>query len=189
VVGWRGAATSHELFFGTLMEQLLRDRHYTLVLARLTEPLNTCQRILLALPPHAEREEGFATAMGLVKRLSQQLAAPIMVLAEQAESEALQTALQRIKPLAEFRPAPPVKWSGILATLQAQRADGDLVVLYGVRPGGLAAEPVGGGLPHRVAERMRDIPFISIYPAEPQEEDVVETGEAEGMEGSAVRWA
>ena len=189
IVGWRGLATPHELFFGTLMEQLLRDRHYTLVLACIGEPLNTCRRILLALPPHAEREEGFPIALGLIKRLSQQLGAPVLVFAEQAGDSNLQSTLQRIQPQAEVRPAPVAQWSGILQALQAQHTDGDLVVLYGVRPGGLAADPTGASLPHRVASQFRGAGFLAIYPAEPQTGSGAEEGGTVGMGSGAVRWA
>ncbi|THF65312.1 cation:proton antiporter [Pseudothauera rhizosphaerae] len=191
VIGWRGRATPHELFFGSTVEQLLRDRHYTLVLARLTEPLNTCRRILLALPPHAEREEGFAAALAIVKRLAQQLGAPVTLFAQQAGDERLHAAMQRIKPVAELRPAPLARWADVMATLRAQHADGDLVVVYGVRPGGLAAEAVGAALPHRVAEQLHAAGLLVIYAAEPhpQDEPVVDTGEAAEPGGAPIRWA
>ncbi len=189
VVGWRGEATPHELFFGTLLEQLLCDRHYTLVVGRVSESLNTCRRILLALPPHAEREDGFVSALGLVKRLSQQLGAPITVFAEQAADEGLQEALQRAKPLAEVRAAALPSWSGILPALRAQYAEGDLVVMYGVRPGGLAADPTGSALPSRVGEQMPGAAFLVIYPAEPQSEDVGEGRETAGLPAESVRWS
>ncbi|THF67201.1 cation:proton antiporter [Pseudothauera nasutitermitis] len=190
VVGWRGRATPQELFFGSMVEQLLSDRHYTLLLARLSEPLNTTRRILFALPPHAEREEGFGAALSLVKRLSQQLGAPIHVVAQQAADEGLQASLQRVRPLADLRPAPLTRWSEALSTLRAQYADGDLVVLYGVRAGGLAAEPIGASLPRRVAEQLPAAGLLVIYPAEPQaHEDVVDSGEATGLGSAPIRWA
>ena len=167
LVGWRGHATPHELFFGSMMDQLLRDRHYTLVVGRLPEPLSTSRRILFALPPNAEREPGFAPAIGLVKRLARQLGTPVEVLAEKSSAQQLQSVLEKVKPVAEMRFHPLERWNGILQTLETLVADHDLIVLYGVRPGGLAWDPRTAMFPTRVADHLEDANLLIIYPAEP----------------------
>lgn len=167
LVGWRGHATPHELFFGSMVDQLLRDRHYTLVLGRLPEPLSTSRRILLALPPHAERESGFASAIGLVKRLARELGTPIEVLAEKAEIQSLKAVLGTIKPLAEMRFHALERWTAARRTLETMVADHDLMVLYGVRSGSLAWSPRSATLPTRVAEHIANVNLLTVYPAEP----------------------
>ncbi|MEI2420128.1 hypothetical protein V6O07_07625, partial [Arthrospira platensis SPKY2] len=67
VMGWSGRTTTPEFFFGSLLESMLSDRDYSLVISRPREPLSACRRILLAIPPDAELEPGFPNAITLVK--------------------------------------------------------------------------------------------------------------------------
>jgi hypothetical protein len=73
LMGWSEQSRAPEFFFGSLMENLLRERDYSLVVLRPREPLNTTQRMLVAVPPDADLEPGFNDGVRLLKRLARQL--------------------------------------------------------------------------------------------------------------------
>ena len=174
VIGWREKSSAGEFFFGSLLERLLRDRHYTLLVARLRAPLATCQRVVLALPPNADREHGFPVAMALIKRLARQLGAPLLVIAEQADERGVRERLPAIKPAADFKLAAIESWSGIAGAVREHARAGDLVVVYGVRSGGLAWRAAQARLPARLAEHLPTTSLLMVYPAEPRDETVPE---------------
>lgn len=174
IVGWRMRESPRERFFGSMLEQLLRDRHYALVLCRLVQPLNTNRRILLGLPPNADLEPGFLVASTLLANLVSQLGATLVVLAEGKQETGLRKQFQRRGTLAGFRFEALQRWTAMRGTLAASARDDDLIVIYGVRPGGLAWEPLLASLPQRLAARLPRNNLLVIYPPEPRErrEDV-----------------
>lgn len=81
-MGWSGRTAASEFFFGSLLESMLSDRDYSLVISRPCEPLSACRRILLAIPPDAELEPGFPNAITLAKRIARQLDAEPLLIGE-----------------------------------------------------------------------------------------------------------
>ena len=62
-MGWRGHTTTPEFFFGTILEHLLQDRHYSLLVTRFVKPLNTSRRVILAIPPHIAARIDYAPGL------------------------------------------------------------------------------------------------------------------------------
>jgi len=174
IIGWRERSAARELFFGSMIERLLRDRHYTLLVARLRGPLATCQRVVLAVPPNADHEHGFPVAVGIVKQLARQLGAPLLMIAEQADEARVRKRVQTIKPAVELKVQALDDWSGLTLAIGEGAALGDIVVLYGVRTGGLAWRSAQANLPARLAERLPATNLLVVYPAEPREEPAPE---------------
>lgn len=173
IVGWSGKSTAPEFFFGSMLERLLRDRHYTLVVSRAERPLNTCHRVILAVPPYADHERGFGEAVGTVKRIARQLGAPLLIITEKAHEGGVRTRVQAIKPTVELKLHGISHWSEVPRAIKECKADDDLLVLYGVRVGGLAWRPALGDLPSRLAERFPGIDLLVVYAAEPRPETLV----------------
>jgi nucleotide-binding universal stress UspA family protein len=175
IVGWRKHSLGAEFFFGSLVEQLLQDRSYSLLAARLTGPLNTCRRIIIAIPPHAEQEEGFLAGMGNIARLARQLGVELLVLSEREHEAELRQRLQAIRPSCEFRIQPMDSWGNVLRSLNELVTPDQLLVFVGVRPGGYAWRTSLGTLPDRVCRRYTQVNVLVLYlpTAEVQELDVV----------------
>lgn len=168
IVGWRDRQGPRERFFGSMLEHLLSDRHYTLIVSRLVEPVNTCRRILLALPPFAELEPGFPQAMRLIANLVPQVGASVTILVEEAHEVRLRKHLAAYKALQDSRIHTLPRWTAMRTSLLELVTDGDLVVVYSVRPGGLAWEPLLASLPTRLAARLPHTNLLTIYPPEPR---------------------
>ena len=65
---------------------------------------------------------------------------------------------------------PLEQWSDLLAGLQQVNAAQELIVMYGVRSGGIAWQSSLQQLPEVIASTMPDANILVIYPAEPIDE-------------------
>lgn len=166
LVGWQGSSGPRERLFGSMLEHLARDPEYTLVIARQVAPLNTCRRVIVALPPNAEHEPGFAAFVALLGRLVRQLGAPLVVVAEAGAGSVLRRELQPLAALADLRLQPVERWTAMRRTLAGFTTPEDLLVICGARPGSLAWEPLLASLPARLATRLPAVNMLVVYPPE-----------------------
>ncbi len=171
VMGWSGRTTTPEFFFGSLLENMLSDREYTLIVSRPRDPLSTCRRLLLALPPDSEHEPGFPLAIGLIKRLARQLDAEVVILSEDRRGDAVQQRVRAVKPGCKVSRIGLARWSGLVRVIKDSASDGDMLVLYGARPGGVSWRTATGLLPGRLASIFPAMSLLLIYPAEPRDEE------------------
>lgn len=163
IVGWRKRSIGSEFFFGSMVEQLLQDGSYLLMACRLREPLNTCKRIVVALPPNVEKEEGFLQGMATLGHLAHQLGVGLLILCESAHEEAVQRRMKACRPAVEFKLRAIAAWSGVLRALSELAGKDQLLVFVGVRPGGFAWRTSLGTLPERVARRSPDLNLLVMY--------------------------
>jgi Kef-type K+ transport system membrane component KefB len=173
VIGWRGKSSPPEVFFGSVLEKLLEDRHYTLVTSRLVGPLNTCHRVLLVLPPNAHHEPGFAASLRLVKRLARQLGKPLVLVCETGDEAPASRRIAAVKPHVDLKVVAIEAFSELRYALADLLSEDDFLILYGVRTGGLAWRPELGTLPSRLARRFPENNLLFVYPAEPRDEEAV----------------
>ena len=143
------------------------------VVLRPREPLNTTRRLLLAIPPEADLEPGFQAGVGLIKRLSHQLSAPVMVLTEEEGAQRIFKRLRAIKPDCDLVPGKLPRWAGLRRVLQEHYRDGDLIVLLGARQGGLAWKPVMTRLPEDLADTFPKANLLVVYAGEPDRENTL----------------
>lgn len=167
IMGWSGRTAGPALLFGTVVEKLLEDREYTLQVARFVAPLNTCRRVLLALPPYADHDPGFPIAASAIKRFANQVGGDLVVLLERRSEETVRGRLNALKPVGAARTKPLERWAGLMDAVASDVGPDDLLVLYGARPGSLAWRSSMGSLPARLAERFPQSNLLIVYPAEP----------------------
>ena len=163
IVGWRKQNLGTEFFFGSQVEQLLQDRDYSLLASRLVVPLNTCQQIVLAMPPDAELEKGFFAGMSNVARLSRQMGVGLLVLAVREHEASIKRHLKAVQPSCEFRVQSMDAWGNVLRTLAEMATPGNLLLFLGVRPGGYAWRTSLGNLPERAARRFPTVNLLVLY--------------------------
>jgi Kef-type K+ transport system membrane component KefB/nucleotide-binding universal stress UspA family protein len=173
IIGWSERSSTAELFFGSILQKMLGDREYTLMLLRHVEPTRTCRRVVLAVPPNADHEPGFAVAIATVKRLARQLGGGVLMLAEQRGEADMAKRVRAIAPQVELRSVPVDTWAGVIRAIVDQLKDDDLLVLHGVRAGGLAWRASLERLPSRLAARFPASDLLVIYPPEPRDDSVL----------------
>jgi Kef-type K+ transport system membrane component KefB len=170
IVGLSERTTAPEFFFGSMLKKLLDERDYTLLVSRCLTPLNTCNRVLLVLPPDADHEAGFGRAAGTVRQLAHQVGASLAVMAEQRSEAGIRKRMAALKPAVDFRFLPLDNWAALMPTLDTEVGAADLLVLYGTRTGSLAWRVTMSSLPDRLADRYPDTNLLMVYPAEPRQQ-------------------
>ena len=167
IVGWAGHASKADLFFGTLLEKLRADPHYTLVASRLVEPLNTCHRVVFLVPPNADQERSFAATIRLVKALARQLGAKVLVVSVKSHEDRVRKRMQSLPPSVDLATSPLRSWSVVTDVLPNIIKDGDFVALCGLRTG----TPFWrSGIEHLAEHLARGFPstnLLLVYAADP----------------------
>lgn len=168
IVGWSNRTTAPERFFGSVLETLLSDQAYSLLVSRLVEPLNVTRRVLLLVPPHAARDPSFALAVLNVKRLVQQLGVQLIVVSDQSQLEPVCRRIDAISPPLTLNSHAIKQWSGLMSGLEGLVLRGDLLLLCSARVGSVAWRSQLGNLPARLAKRFPTNNLLILYPAEPE---------------------
>ena len=185
VIGWDGGRpTADAAVFGTVLDQLLERSKGEVVVARLTRPLNAVNRLLVILPPFADRHPGFVATARTIKTLATQLTSPIrlVVIGDQAEAPAAAAdVLRGMRPDADLESGSPVRWRDLEGEVEATVRDDDLLVLVGARHGTLPWHPRLQRLPRVLAGVGGGVPLLVVYP--PEQDKVAEADAAAGGAG------
>ncbi|MEL6442632.1 MAG: cation:proton antiporter [Bacteroidota bacterium] len=167
VVGWNGRSTATAFVFGSILDQVLEETRTMTVVSKLEAPVNTTARLLVAVPPLAEREAGFPVALRALKVLADQKGASLLFLTTSESVAPLRSLAERTKPAAPFEVATLDAWADLPASLDRVVVANDMIVLVSVRQGTLAWRPALDRLPRVLAARFDTVSFLTIYLAEP----------------------
>ncbi len=166
VMGWDGNSAARGVMFGGVLDRLLKETRGMALVCRTLAPLNTMSRILWTVPPFADREPGFATAMRLVKTLASQLGGRLVVMALPDMETSLKNRLDALKPEVKTEWTSVERWDRLLPSLDSTISPNDLLVMMTVREGALAWRPGLNRLPRVVSQRFRDTSQIYLFPSE-----------------------
>jgi Kef-type K+ transport system membrane component KefB/mannitol/fructose-specific phosphotransferase system IIA component (Ntr-type)/nucleotide-binding universal stress UspA family protein len=165
VIGWDGRRTGARAIFGTVLDQLLDRTRQMVLVARLGHPLNVTGRLVVLVPPAADRHPGFVEALATVNRIASGIGAGMAGVVVGADVERMRQAHGAARPqvAAEWVAVPD--WSALAEWLHSAVRREDLVVLMGARRGTVAWHPRLERLPARLAELAPES-FLAVYPAE-----------------------
>ena len=76
-------------------KKLINSQHKAAIVYHPSQPLNTINRLLVAVPRYAEKEHDFISCFGLVRRLSSQLGAKVVFYTNEDTQRALQAFCRR----------------------------------------------------------------------------------------------
>jgi mannitol/fructose-specific phosphotransferase system IIA component (Ntr-type) len=136
------------------------------IVARLTRPLNAVSRVLLILPPFANRHPGFPSAAYTIKTLANQLGASLRILVVGDRVEPFERALSQMEPDILIEAGAPIGWRDLEAEVEATVRNDDLLILLGARHGTLPWHPRLQRLPRVLAGVSSGVPLLILYPAE-----------------------
>lgn len=137
-----------------------------IVVSKIERPLNTHERLLVAVPPFAERESGFAGAMRALKILADRAGMELVVLSTRAAIAPIMACVEQTAPRTPVRAHPVPQWSALVDALDALVEPTDALVLLSEREGSLAWRPSLNRLPGLIAQRFDRNTFLTAYMAE-----------------------
>ena len=171
IIGLHYKVNLMDSYFGKLTESLLKGLHREVMVARFLMPLNTLRRIIIAVPPKAEYEAGFAKWVEHFCRMGATLNCRVHFFANEQTTHLLQ-ALVRKKysdTMAEFSRLDD--WDDLLL-LTGQVNYDHLLVVISARRGSISYDSSFERLPGQLGKYFTNNSLIILYPdqiGEPQD--------------------
>lgn len=169
VVGWDGKRSGSSIF-GRVLDPLVTEGRSAVFICHLPGPVQTCNRVLLAVPPWSERGPGFDDLVRDLKLMTQRLSAQLVVVVPEEDVQRMERRFKRLKPDVPTTFKGIGTWGGLLPALADQRGEDDLLVLLSARKGTIAWEPGLDRLPGEIARRFPSAPAVVAYPSEMAED-------------------
>ncbi|NBC01286.1 MAG: universal stress protein [Bacteroidetes bacterium] len=177
VIGWSGDNTARRYIFGSVLDQLLEETEEMVLVCRITQPLNTIRRMLLAIPPYADREPGFADAVRAMKIMANQIGAELLVLTTATSARIQVPVIQALRPEVPVEPIALTQWSDLMRTLDETVKEDDLFSLLSVRSGSVAWRASLDRLPRLIAQRFAQTSDVTLYAPERPVSKLTQTGQ------------
>ncbi len=186
VLGWNGKITTTNFFFGSIIENLIGSSEQMVMVAKITNPLNTTNRILVSLPENAECESGFNAWLNTLKIIATRTSASLLFSGfENSLSEIrnfLNTEVSNLKIEYEIsHSAHPIIDMSKIANMQ------DLYVVIAARRRTLSYEHYFEHMPRDLARHYENKNFIIIYPEQRAVELQSLSSSLDGLEVSAIQ--
>ena len=172
VIGWDGGAAPRKRVFGSVLDQLLQQTDELLMVCKFDHPLNTTKRVVLAVPPLAEREPGFNLSINTIKTLVQQLGAELKIVATKSNIDILEEYFTQKEPQLEAEFQPLDDWNRIFRTGALTLSSSDMLILHSARNGSISWQPSLERLPGRISQQNPDLNIMIMYPSEQVVEDI-----------------
>ncbi len=169
VIGWNGVVTARQRIFGTVLDQLMEQSDETILVSKIDQPINTTERVILAVPPMSQYEPGFGDSFQTVKKLINQLGARLIVLGSESNLNILKPFIEKQEPELTAQYKIVKNWNRVADSIAGLYNDQDLVILFSSRRGGVAWQPSLERLPGQVITQVKPENFIIVYPAEVEE--------------------
>ncbi len=164
IIGWAGRPTTRDRIFGTVLDQLLDVVHQAIWVSKVEAPLNVTERILLAIPPFAERQFGFSQAVRDLKVMAGELDAEVVVFCRQGSRAVLERQMKEIPGAVTLRFVELERWAGVVAAMKEAEEENDLVVLLSARRGSVAWQAGLNELPTALARSFPERNILVVFP-------------------------
>ncbi len=163
--GWGVNLTVATRIFGTVRKRMLQECPARLLICRLVLPLNTTRRILLPLPPQAERRADIIQLIQEAKRLSKQLGADLHAyLCDPDAAPHLRALLDKARPEIPVTVHENSDWPTARVRLFEDIKPDDMALLPVERRRGALWSPSLDRLPDVMAARFPAMNLIAAYP-------------------------
>lgn len=165
VIGWNGQPSAQQRIFGGVLDVVLDQSTQQLLVCRIEHPLNTTQRVMLAVPPFAQREVGFPEAARSARLIAGQVGARLVVLTDPSHRESVKRIMKPLKPDVDVKYPELSSWGGLVEYLDEHLEANDLLILMTAREETISWRPALDRMPRVFSQRYDQANFITLYPA------------------------
>jgi len=163
VLGWPRRTGLINLLIGEKVDSILSNTTKTTFICHLEKPLVLHKRILIAVPPLAERENGYEQWFYKMINLAQELSVPIIVFCNGDSEKAINKFIINSKISTNLIFKPFNDWDNFLVIGNDVEAD-DLIVLISARKGSASYMNVLENLPIKMERHFINNSRLVIYP-------------------------
>ena len=163
VIGWNGKPSAVDIFFGTIMSQLLQNAPQTVMVSKVLRPINTFRRVVVVVPENASLETGFLHWLTLVQRLVTQLGARLTFYLIDFEVDDFKFLLKKHASMLQAGFIKMNGWDGF-DVLHNQLRSEDLLIIVNARPHTLSYSKSMERLPRVLSDNFTDFSFVLLFP-------------------------
>jgi Kef-type K+ transport system membrane component KefB len=127
------------------------------------QPINTINRLLVAVPRYAEKEHDFISCFGLVRRLSSQIGAKVVFFTNDQTQQALQAFCRRKGKYLRASYREMEDWEDVLMIAKQMQPD-DMIVMINARPSTPSYNPLFEQVPDMLTRFFYDHSYLVVYP-------------------------
>ena len=159
VMGWDGSAAAERVLFGSVPDRVLAETTASVLVAHGAQGTARARRLVVAVPPLAALDPGFASGARLLARLAGRTGADLAVLAVDPPLGAF---AHRAGPT----PSPLVLdgWGEMDDALDRTLRPDDALAVVSARRGAIAWTASLDRLPRALADRFPNVPLLVLYP-------------------------
>ncbi|MEX0661845.1 MAG: cation:proton antiporter [Balneolaceae bacterium] len=170
VVGWNGEVSTRRKIFGSVLDQLLEEVDEMVMVCKIEKPVNTFERLVVAVPPFASLEIGFPGTIRSMKLMAEQMGVEMIVVSTDERDPYVRKGISKVKPDIDVDFATINLWSDMPKWLDENHQGNDLFALVSAREGTISWRPGLDRLPRVISQRYPDLSFITSYSSEVEEE-------------------
>ncbi len=163
VIGWNGKTSAKNLFFGSVLDNLLEKTGKMILVTKLVYPLNTIKKLVVVMPPYADAETGFNDLLGTLRILARQTTGKIHFFGDEHVLQVVGERFKKAKPVIETVCEPFSDWEDFLI-LSREVSDHDLLLVVNARPHTISHNLHLDRVPKYLAKHFSKISFIVLYP-------------------------
>lgn len=127
------------------------------------QPINTINRLLVAVPRYAEKEHDFISCFGFVRRLSSQIGAKVVFFTNEDTQTALQAFCRRKGKFLRASYREMENWEDVLMLAKQMQPD-DMIIMINARPSTPSYNPLFEQVPDMLTRFFADHSYIVLYP-------------------------
>ena len=128
-----------------------------------THPIYTINRLLVAVPPYAEKEHDFISCFGIIRRLSSQIGAKVVFFTNEDTQKVLQAFCRRKGKYLRASYREMEAWEDVLM-LAKQMAPDDMIVMINARPSTPSYNPLFEQVPDMLTRFFNTHSYMVVYP-------------------------
>ncbi len=163
IMGWHEKTSPFDIFFGTLLENLLLKTGVPVYVVKLNKPLKLVKNIHVFIPPYAEHETGFEDWLNSVAKLSLQTDSHVNFWGYPSTTEKIKQKLLEEKFSGEttYRTA---KCPDMLKIISRKLEENDLLIIISARKNTLSYNKHIRQLPGHLASYFNKRNVMVVYP-------------------------
>lgn len=143
--------------------ELINNQRKAAIIYHPNQPINTINRLLVAVPRYAEKEHDFITCFGLIRRLSSQIGARVIFYTNQDTQRTLQAFCRRKGKFLRASYREMEDWEDVLM-IAKQMAPDDMIVLINARPSTPSYNPLFDTVPDVLERFFKEHSWMVVYP-------------------------
>jgi len=163
VIGLHHKVNIVDSFWGPTTENLIKGTHHQVMIAKFLMPVNTLRRIVVAVPPKAEYEAGFAKWVMHMCRMGSQLGCRVHFFAHPETLDRLNVLINKKFKGIRYELTELADWDDLLLLTNQVNFD-HLLVIVTARKGSISYDPSFERLPSQLSKYFSNNSLLVIYP-------------------------